>query len=69
MGVREGGKAQVLLQHILHDVGPEVADVGEVVHGGAAGVHLHMAGGVGLEFLFFVGGRVVKIHGDFSLYE
>ncbi len=55
-------KAQVLLQHVLHDVGAQVADVGEVVHRGAAGVHLHMAGGVGLELLFFVCGRIIQIH-------
>ena len=49
--------AQVLLQHVLHDVAAQVADVGEVVHRGAAGVHLHLAGGVGHKFLFFVGKR------------
>ena len=33
--------AEELLQHVLHDIAAQVADVGEVVHGGAAGVHLH----------------------------
>ncbi len=51
--------AQELLQHVLHDVGAQVADVGEVVHRGAAGVHLHPAGGVGGELLFLVGGGIV----------
>ncbi len=51
--------AQKLLQHVLHDIGAQVADVGKVVHRGAAGVHLHMAGGVGGEFLFFMCGGIV----------
>ena len=47
----------------------QVADVGKVVHGGAAGVHLHMAGGVGLELLFLVGGGIIQIHnGSPSIY-
>ena len=54
--------AQVLLQHVLHDVGAQVADVGEVVHRGAAGVHLHMAGDMGLELLFLMGGGIIQIH-------
>ena len=54
--------AQELLQYVLHDVGAQVADVGEVVDGGAAGVHFHPAGGVGAELLFFVGSGIVKIH-------
>ena len=52
-------KTQVLFQHILHDVGAQVADVGKVVHGRAAGVHLHMAGRMGLEFFLFVGCGIV----------
>ena len=56
------GVAQVLLQHVLHDVGAQVADVGKVVHRGAAGIHFHMAGGVGGEFSFLMGSGVVKIH-------
>ena len=57
---------QELLQHVLHDVGAQVADVGEVVDGGAAGVHLHPAGGVGDEGLLLVGGGIVEIHGVLS---
>ena len=53
------GPAQEFLQHVLHDVGAQVADVGEVVHRGAAGVHLHPARGVGGELLFFMGSGIV----------
>ena len=60
------GVAQVFLQHVLHDIAAEVADVGKVIHRGAAGVHLHMAGGVGLELLFPMGGGIIQIHGVFS---
>ena len=61
--------AQVFLQHVLHDIGAQVTDVGEVVHRGTAGVHLHMAGGVGLELLFLVGGGIIQIHnGSPSIY-
>ena len=56
------GIAQELFQHVLHDIAAEVADVGEVIHRGAAGIHFHMAGGVGGEFSFLMGGGVVKIH-------
>ena len=52
-------KAQVLFQHILHDVGAQVADVGKVVHGRAAGVHLHMVRRMGLEFFLFMGRGIV----------
>ena len=60
-------KAQVLFQHVLHDVGAEVADVCKVVHRRTAGIHLHMSGRMGLEFFFLMGGRVVKIHNEISL--
>ena len=56
------GIAQKLFQHVLHDIAAEVADVGEVIHRGAAGIHFHMAGGVGGEFSFLMGSGVVKIH-------
>ena len=56
------GIAQELFQHVLHDIAAEVADVGEVIHRGAAGIHFHMAGGVGGEFSFLMGSGVVKIH-------
>ena len=54
--------AQVLLQHILHDVAAEVADVGKVIHRGAAGIHLHVARRVGPELLLLMGGRIIQIH-------
>ena len=56
------GIAQELFQHVLHDIAAEVANVGEVIHRGAAGIHFHMAGGVGGEFSFLMGSGVVKIH-------
>ena len=56
------GVAQEFFQHILHDVAAEVADMGEVIHRGAAGVHFHVAGGVGGKFSLFVGSGVVEIH-------
>ena len=39
--------AEQLLQHVLHDIAAQVADVGKVVHCGAAGVHLHPGRGYG----------------------
>jgi hypothetical protein len=51
--------AQEFFQYVLHDVGPQIADVGEVVHRGPAGVHLHMAGGVGSKLFLLVGGAIV----------
>ena len=41
--------AQVFFQHILHDIGAQVADVGVVIDGRAAGIHLHLARLVGGE--------------------
>ena len=52
-------KAQVLFQHVFHDVGAQVADVGKVVHGRSAGVHLHMVRRMGLEFFLFMGRGIV----------
>ena len=51
--------AQELLQHILHDIGAQVPDVGKVVHRRAAGVHLHTTRDMGGKGLFFVGGRII----------
>ena len=56
------GIAQEFLQHILHDIAAQVSDMGEVVHRGAAGIHFHVAGGMGLKFLFPMGRRIVQIH-------
>ena len=57
------GVAQQLLQGVLHDVAAQVADVGEVVHRGAAGVHGHSARLVGDELLLLVAGGIVEIDG------
>ena len=62
------GIAEILLQHVLHDVGAQVADVGKVIHRGAAGIHLHMARCMGDKFIFFMGGGIIQIHGHSPLY-
>ena len=51
------------LQHILHDVGAQVADVGIVVHRWAAGVHFHLIGRIWGKQFFLVRQGIVKIHG------
>ena len=61
------GVAQVFLQHILHDIAAEVADVGKVIHRGAAGVHLHQIRVIGNKAFFFMGCRVIKVHIFFLL--
>ena len=43
---------QKFFQHILHDIGSEVADMGKMIHGGTAGIHLHLAGFVRDKFLY-----------------
>ena len=50
---------QVFFQHVLHDVGTQIADMGKVIHRGAAGIHLHQTGVVGHKFLFFVAQAVI----------
>ena len=54
--------AQVFFQHVLHDIGPQVADVSIVVHRRAAGVHFHLARLVGVKFFFFVGQGIIELH-------
>ena len=56
---------QGLFQHILHDVGPQIADVSIVIHGRAAGVHLHQLGIVGNKQFLLVTCRVIQIHIEF----
>ena len=51
--------AQELLEHILHDIAAQVADMGKVVNGRAAGVHLHNIRMVRDKLLFFAGGGIV----------
>ena len=50
---------QEFFQHVLHDIAAEVADVGEVIHGGAAGIHLDLAGLVSGKGINRVGDAVV----------
>ena len=54
--------AQILLQHVLHDIGPEIANVGKVVHRGAAGIHLHLLRVIGDKFLFLMAEGIVQVH-------
>ena len=61
------GIAEVFLQHILHNIAAQVPNVGEVIDRGAAGVHLHVAGGMGFELLFFMGGGIIEVHEAFLL--
>ncbi len=56
---------QGLFQHILHNVGAQVADVGVMVHRGAAGIHFYQVGVVGNEQLLFMGQGIVQIHISF----
>ena len=50
---------QVLFQHVLHDVGTEVADVCKVIDGRTAGVHGHLTRFMGDKFVAGVCKRVV----------
>ena len=51
--------AQIAVQHVLHDIGAQIADVGKVVDGGATGVHGALARLMGDKFLFLMGQRVI----------
>ena len=59
--------AQRLFKHVLHDVRAQVADVGEVVNGRAAGVHFDLAGLVRDKFLFSLGACVIELHGKYRI--
>ena len=54
--------AQALFQHILHNIGAQIADVRIVVYRGAAGVHLDQVGVIGYEQLLLMRQRIIKIH-------
>ena len=41
--------AQGLLQHILHDIGAQIANVSKMVHSRSTGVHLHNIRRIGLK--------------------
>jgi len=58
-------KFKVTPQHVGKKKCPEVADVGVIVDGGAAGVHGDFAGFFGDEGLGLVGERVVEM--DFGI--
>ena len=50
---------EIFLQHVLHDVAPEVADVGEMVNRGTAGIHFDFPGLIGNKLLLGSGERVI----------
>ena len=52
---------QEAAENVLKDEGAVIADVGEVVNGGAAGIHGDFAGFLGDEGLGLVGERVVEM--------
>ena len=54
--------AQVLFEHVFHDVAAEVADVGEVIDRRAAGVHFDNVRVIRDEFFLFMRCRVIEIH-------
>ena len=54
--------AEQLLQHVLHDIAAQIADVSKVVHCGAAGVHGHLARLMGDKLLLGVGCGIVDFH-------
>ena len=54
--------AQSLFQHIFHNVGAQVANMGIVIDRRAAGVHFDDARIVGDKFFLFAGQRIIQIH-------
>ena len=48
-------KAQVSVQHVLHNIRTQVANVSKVVYCGAAGVHFDLTGLIGNELVLFSG--------------
>ena len=55
-------KAEIFFEHILHDVGAQVADMRVVIHGGAAGVHVHLARCVRNKLLLGLSERIIQNH-------
>ena len=47
-------EAEILLENVLHNVASEVADMGKMVNGRAAGVHTYLAGFIWDKLLFFM---------------
>ena len=58
---------QALLQHILHNIGAQIADMGIVIDRGATGIHFDMLRVSGGKKLLLTGKRIVKVHGFFLL--
>ena len=61
VGQSIAAKFEEAAEDVLEDEGAVIADVGEVVDGGAAGVHGDFAGFLGDEGLALVGERVVEM--------
>ena len=59
----ESASAQPTAQQVVEDEGAEVADVGEVVDGGAAGIHLDGVVFEGAKRLHLLGQRVIETQG------
>ena len=58
--------AQSLFQHILHNVGAEVTDMGIVIDRGAAGIHLDQFGIIRNKQFLLMRKRVIQIHRNSS---
>ena len=61
--------AQRLFEHVLHDIGAQVADVREIVHRRPAGIHAHFARFVRDKLLDLPGNRIINLHSHFFIYE
>ena len=59
--------AQQPEQHVKHDDGPGIADMGEIIDRGAADIHAHVRRIEGFEVLLLAGERIIKAQShDFS---
>ena len=55
--------AQRLFEHVLHNIGAQVADMREMIDRRAAGVHGHLVAKARHKRLFAVGERIIQNHG------
>ena len=54
--------AECLFKNVLHNITAQVSNVRKMINGRSAGVHFYTARCVCLEFSFFMGCRIIKIH-------
>ena len=54
--------AQCLLQHVFHDIGTQVANMGIVVHRRTTGIHLDNVGVIGNKQFLLVRQGIIQIH-------